>query len=43
MPTSQDPKQDPKDPTLEELLAGVTEENRHEEIDWGKPEGKEIW
>ncbi|WP_040912575.1 AbrB/MazE/SpoVT family DNA-binding domain-containing protein [Lentibacillus jeotgali] len=30
-------------PTLEELLAGITDENRHEEIDWGKPEGKEVW
>lgn len=25
-----------------ELLESVTEENRHEEIDWGKPVGKEI-
>ncbi|WP_306798707.1 AbrB/MazE/SpoVT family DNA-binding domain-containing protein [Oceanobacillus saliphilus] len=35
--------QNPKDPTLEELMAGVTEENQHEETDWGKPEGDEIW
>lgn len=33
----------PKKFTLEELLAGVTPENTHHEIDWGKPQGKEIW
>ena len=27
---------------LEELLEGVTEDNIHGEIDWGKPVGKEI-
>lgn len=30
-------------PTLEELMAGITKENQHEEIDFGKPEGDEIW
>ena len=25
-----------------ELLEGITEDNIHEEIDWGKPVGKEI-
>lgn len=30
-------------PTLEELLAQVTPENRHEEIDWGPAVGKEVW
>ena len=30
-------------PTLEELLAGVTEENIHDEVDFGKPRGKEVW
>jgi antitoxin MazE len=29
--------------TLEQLLAGVTEDNIHEEIDTGNPVGKEIW
>lgn len=29
--------------TLEELLAGVTDENRHEETDWGPPVGNEVW
>lgn len=29
--------------TLEELLAGVTPENRHGEIDFGKAQGKEVW
>ena len=32
-----------KDPTLEELMAGITKENQHEEIDWGNPEGNEVW
>lgn len=29
-------------PTLEELVARITDENRHEEIDWGPPVGREI-
>ncbi|MBW1981421.1 MAG: AbrB/MazE/SpoVT family DNA-binding domain-containing protein [Deltaproteobacteria bacterium] len=29
--------------SLEDLLVGVTEENRHSEIDFGPPVGKEIW
>jgi antitoxin MazE len=29
--------------SLDELLAQVTPENRHEEIDWGEPRGKEAW
>ena len=29
-------------PTLEKLLAGITRENRHLELDFGKPEGNEI-
>jgi antitoxin component of MazEF toxin-antitoxin module len=29
--------------TLEQLLEGITEENRHEEIDWGPPVGNEVW
>lgn len=28
---------------LDELLARVTEENRHEETDWGPPVGREVW
>jgi antitoxin MazE len=30
-------------PTLEELVAKITPENRHVEIDWGPAVGKEIW
>ena len=30
-------------PTLEELVAQITPENRHGEIDWGPAVGKEIW
>ncbi len=29
--------------TLEELVAQITPENRHEEVDWGPPVGKEVW
>jgi len=30
-------------PTLEDLVAGITSKNQHSEIDWGKPEGREVW
>ena len=35
----------PKAPayTLEQLLDQVGPENRHDEIDWGEPQGKEAW
>jgi len=29
--------------TLENLIDGITEENRHAEADWGKPRGNEVW
>ncbi len=29
--------------SLQELLARVTRENRHEEVDFGSPAGHEIW
>ena len=29
--------------TLAELVAKITPENAHEEIDWGEPVGKEFW
>jgi len=29
--------------TLEELVAGITDENLHSEIDFGGPVGKEVW
>ena len=29
--------------TLEGLLAGVTDDNIHEEVDTGSPVGREIW
>ena len=32
-----------KKPGLEELLAKVSAENLHGEVDWGKPRGKEAW
>ncbi|MCC6154387.1 MAG: AbrB/MazE/SpoVT family DNA-binding domain-containing protein [Candidatus Hydrogenedentes bacterium] len=30
-------------PTIDELIEMITDENRHEETDWGPPVGKEIW
>jgi antitoxin MazE len=29
--------------SLDELIDGITPENRHEETDWGPPVGKEFW
>ena len=31
------------EPTLKELVSGITEENRHPEVDWGKARGNEAW
>ena len=28
---------------LSELVAGITQKNRHQETNWGKPVGKETW
>ena len=28
---------------LENLINAITEENRHAEIEWGSPIGKEVW
>ena len=32
-----------REPTLEQLVAAITVENRHAEVDWGKPVGHEVW
>jgi antitoxin MazE len=37
------PKRRKRRYTLDELVAGITPENRHEEIDWGPPSGNEVW
>lgn len=29
--------------TLEELAGGITDSNRHEEMDWGRRIGNEVW
>jgi antitoxin MazE len=29
--------------SLERLVNGITEENRHAEVDWGAPVGDEAW
>ena len=31
------------EPSLEDLVQRITPENRHSEIDWGQPVGKELW
>jgi antitoxin MazE len=28
---------------LDELVSGITEENRHDETGWGDPRGREVW
>jgi antitoxin MazE len=28
---------------LKKLVAGITRTNRHKQIDWGQPRGKEVW
>lgn len=28
---------------LEELVDGITKENQHQESDWGRPKGREVW
>lgn len=30
-------------PSLEELMSKITADNQHQEVDWGKEEGDEIW
>ncbi len=30
-------------PTLADLVKGITQANRHSEIDWGPPTGNETW
>ena len=29
--------------TLEQLVAGISPENRHHELEWGPPVGNEVW
>lgn len=29
--------------TLEELVSRITPTNRHSELSWGSPQGKEVW
>ena len=33
----------PAEYTLDALLAGITDENRHDEIETGGPVGREVW
>lgn len=30
-------------PSLARLVSGITPENRHDELDWGRPMGRELW
>ena len=32
-----------KDETLKQLLEHITPDNLHGAVDWGKPQGKEVW
>lgn len=32
-----------KKETLEQMVRKINKKNRHAEIDWGKPVGKEVW
>ncbi|HEX5273336.1 MAG TPA: AbrB/MazE/SpoVT family DNA-binding domain-containing protein [Gemmataceae bacterium] len=36
-------KRRPAEYSLDELIAGITPENRHDETDWGPPVGDEAW
>lgn len=29
--------------SLDQLVAGISDENQHDLVDWGKPTGKEVW
>ena len=29
--------------TLQKLVSGITQANRHRELFWGSPQGKEVW
>lgn len=31
------------EPTLDELVARITPGNKHEEVNWGPPMGREVW
>lgn len=33
----------PREYALDELVSGITEENRHEEVETGEPTGNEVW
>ncbi|MGH6779574.1 MAG: AbrB/MazE/SpoVT family DNA-binding domain-containing protein [Bradyrhizobium sp.] len=37
------PRQRKRRYSLDELVAGITPDNRHEEIKWGPPVGNEAW
>jgi antitoxin MazE len=30
-------------PTIQALVAAITDDNQHEVIDWGAPRGNEVW
>lgn len=32
-----------KEYSLDELVAGISPENLHDETDWGEPVGRELW
>ena len=36
------PRRDDR-PALDELVSGITADNRHDEVDTGRPRGREAW
>jgi antitoxin MazE len=38
-----EPSDTADEPTLDELLEGLTPDKVHGELDWGPPVGKEVW
>ncbi len=38
-----DPRESEPEVTLESLVEQITEENRHSEIEMGRPVGNEVW
>jgi antitoxin component of MazEF toxin-antitoxin module len=41
--TPEEPRNGMNAPSLQELVGRITDENRHEAIDWGPPVGLEEW
>lgn len=44
-PTDTEKKASPSSsgPLLRKLVEAITPDNRHDEVDWGVPRGREVW